>query len=107
MTQPRRSVQPELTTTKPPLDRPQRLTVLAGRLSRTIGVARALASNGRTVDLTGLNDGIGLLCAQTLDLPREEARALLPQLHHVLTEVNALSAVLNDRATPQRPDIAS
>ena len=81
-----------------PLGRPQRLTVLAGRLSRTIGVARALASSGRTVDLTGLDDGIGLLCAQTLDLPTEEARGLLLQLRDVLTEVNALSAVLHEHA---------
>ena len=72
--------------------------VLAGRLSRTIGVARALASSGRTVDLTGLDDGIGLLCAQTLDLPTEEARGLLLQLRDVLTEVNALSAVLHEHA---------
>ena len=84
-----------------PVSRLQRLTVLAARLSRTIGVARALASNGRTVDLTGLEDGIGLLCAQTLDLPTEEARPLLPLLHDVLTEVNALSAALREH-TPNR-----
>ncbi len=89
-----------------PLGRPQRLTVLAGRLSRTIGVARALASHGRTVDLTGLDDGIGLLCAQTLDLQAEEARPLLPLLHDVLTEVNALSAVLREHAPDRFADLA-
>ena len=60
-----------------PLDRPQRLTVLASRLSRTIGIARALAHNGRTVYITGLDDGIGMLCAQTLDLPTQEGSLAL------------------------------
>ncbi len=70
-----------------PLDRRQRLIVMASRLSRTIGIARALAQNGRTVDLTGLDDGIGMLCAQTLDLPTEEGRTLLPMLADVLQQV--------------------
>ena len=84
--------------TKPtgiPLERTQRLRVLASRLSRTIGVARALAQNGRTVDLTGLDDGIGMLCAQTLDLPTLDGRELLPLLNDVLIQVNALTADLH------------
>ncbi len=86
-----------------PLDRPQRLTVLASRLSRTIGIARALAQNGRTVDLTGLDDGIGMLCAQTLDLPTPEGRALLPLLADVLQQVNALTAALHEAQAAQAP----
>ncbi len=86
-----------------PLDRPQRLTVLATRLSRTIGIARALAQNGRTVDLTGLNDGIGMLCAQTLDLPVQEGRALLPMLADVLAQVNTLTAALHAAQATQGP----
>ncbi len=86
-----------------PLDRPQRLTVLASRLSRTIGIARALAQNGRTVDLTGLDDGIGMLCAQTLDLPVQEGRALLPLLADVLQQVNTLTAALHEAQDAQAP----
>ncbi len=82
-----------------PLERPQRLTVLASRLSRTIGLAHALAQNGRTVDLTGLEDGIGMLCAQTLDLPTPDGRAMLPLLYDVLSQVNALSATLHGAAS--------
>ncbi len=87
-----------------PLSRPQRLTVLASRLSRTIGIARALAQNGRIVDLTGLDDGIGMLCAQTLDLPLQEGRALLPLLAEVLQQVETLTAALHqarDAGAPQ------
>ena len=69
--------------------------VLASRLSRTIGLARALAQNGRRVDLTGLEDGIGMLCAQTLDLAPSEGREMLPLLHDVLVQVEALSAALH------------
>ncbi len=87
-----------------PLDRPQRLTVLASRLSRTIGIARALAQNGRTVDLTGLDDGIGMLCAQTLDLPAQEGRTLLPLLADVLLQVNTLAAALQAARAAQAPN---
>ena len=86
-----------------PLDRPQRLTVLASRLSRTIGIARALAQNGRTVDLTGLDDGVGMLCAQALDLPTPEGRALLPLLADVLQQVNTLTAALHEAQAAQGP----
>ena len=91
--------QPQGTT----LDRPQRLTVLASRLCRTIGIARALAQNGRTVDLTGLDDGIGTLCAQTLDLPAQEGRALLPLLAEMLQQVNTLTAALHEAQAAQAP----
>ena len=87
-----------------PLDRPQRLTVLATRLSRTIGIARALAQNGRAVDLTGLDDGIGMLCAQTLDLPLQEGRALLPLLADLLAQVGTLTAALHEAQRAGGPD---
>ena len=86
-----------------PLDRPQRLAVLASRLSRTIGIARALARNGRTVDLTGLDDGIGMLCAQTLDLPLQDGRALLPLLADVLQQVDTLTVALHQARDAQGP----
>jgi|GEM_PF-3218582 len=71
-----------------------RLTILAERLARTIGVARALAQRGRTVDLNGIQDGVGMLCAQTLDLPLSHGRLMLPMLRDVVTQVDALMAVL-------------
>jgi hypothetical protein len=73
---------------------PQQLSLLAERLARTLAVARALAIAGRQVDLAGIQDGVGLLCAKTLDLPRTEARRLLPALHELLAQIDSLRMAL-------------
>jgi hypothetical protein len=80
---------------------PPLLDALATRLSRTLAVARALAGNGRTVDLSGVQDGVGRLCAQCLDVAADEGRDMLPLLYGVLGELDALDAVL--RAAPPTP----
>lgn len=72
-----------------------RLVTFADRLARTLSVARALILSGRTVDLAGIEDGIGLLCAKTLDLAPDEARAMLPTLLAMRGEVESLTAVLH------------
>lgn len=73
---------------------PGRLSDLAERLTRTLAVARALVMAGRSVELWGLQDGIGILCAKALDLPRPEARNLLPDLCELAAQVDALSLAL-------------
>jgi hypothetical protein len=70
------------------------LVTLAERLGRTAAVARALVLAGRTVDLTGIEDGIGLLCAKSLDLPREQARDILPALHALLAQLSSLTSAI-------------
>jgi hypothetical protein len=77
-----------------PHDQHGHLVDLACRISRTLAVASALARHGRKLDLTGFEDGIGRLCAQTLDLPEPEGRMMLPVLAEVLFQVEQLSALL-------------
>ena len=83
------------------------LVTLCERLTRTAAVARALVVAGRHVDLAGLQDGVGLLCAKTLDLPREQGREMLPTLHTVLAQMTSLTAALQaappHRMEPERP----
>jgi hypothetical protein len=74
-----------------------RLLLLADRLTRTMAVARALISAGRTVDLRGLEDGVGLLCAQTLDLELADSRPLLPAMLEVAAQVDRLSLAVRDQ----------
>ncbi len=73
---------------------PPRLSELAARLVRTIGLARALVQGGRQLDLTGIDDGIGVLCAQTLDLPPDQAAAMLPLLWDMREQVDWLATAL-------------
>ncbi len=72
----------------------QRLLTLAERLGRTIAVARGLIAAARTVDLAGLEDGVGLLCAKALDLEREDARRLLPALLELRAQIDGLSVTI-------------
>ena len=71
---------------------------MAEGLARTICIARLLVENGRTVDMAGLDRGVGLLCAKALDLPPESGRGLRPLLMMVLTEANKLTEALRNQA---------
>jgi hypothetical protein len=83
---------------EPPDQKERRVNELATRVSRTLGVARALAERGRQLDLAGIEDGIGVLCAQTLDLPTADARCMLPVLREVLAQLDCLAAALRREA---------
>jgi hypothetical protein len=82
---------------------PDRLLILAERLTRTISVARALIAAGRTVDLSGLEDGIGLLCAKTLDLQMHESRHMLPALLELMAQIDGFSLKLADPSHAHPP----
>jgi hypothetical protein len=73
---------------------------LAAELTQMIGVACALAESGRTIDLTGLDRQVGLLCAKSLDLPPDEGRGVRPRLIALSGSMEALSRVLAARAVP-------
>ena len=67
---------------------------LATGLLNTIAVARALAENGRRLDLTGLDSQVGLLCARMLDLEPDEGRIARVELLRLRADLDALAAVL-------------
>jgi len=69
-----------------------RAAALARAAVGTLQMARALAKARRRIDLTGLDQEIGRLCAATLDLPGAEGRAMRPLLVGVLAELDALAA---------------
>jgi hypothetical protein len=78
---------------------PLPLVTLAERLARTVAVARALILAGRVVDLAGIQDGIGLLCAKTLDLQPQQARHMLPALHEMRGQIDSLTLALRRPTT--------
>jgi hypothetical protein len=74
---------------------------LAQELASTIGIACALVETGRTVELTGLDGRVGLLCAKTLDLPPVEGRKLLGYLIGLLAATDTLTQALTARAATE------
>jgi hypothetical protein len=66
-------------------------------------LARAMLEASRTVDLTGLDDGIGRLCAAALDLPPAEGRQLRPTLEALRCELERLDALLARSALSRPP----
>ncbi len=67
---------------------------LAEQVRRTVAIAHALAASGRAVDLAGLDQAVGLLCAKTLDLPPDHGRRARPALAAILAELYQLGAAL-------------
>ena len=70
----------------------ERLRGLSDSLARAIDIARALADSGRRVDLSGLGDAIGRLCAGALDLSPETGREARPLLIAVLCSLDGATA---------------
>ena len=52
------------------------------------------------IDLTGLERQVGLLCAQSLDLPPDEGRRVRPRLLALSGSMEVLSRALAARAAP-------
>jgi hypothetical protein len=72
---------------------------LGSSLLRTIRIARLLVESDRRVDLTGLDRGVGLLCAKSLDLPPELGRALRPHLKALRDEIDTLTTAIHRHNT--------
>ncbi|HEY7576633.1 MAG TPA: hypothetical protein VH855_03475 [Acetobacteraceae bacterium] len=83
-----------------PCDPLAAVRAMADELTQTIVMARALASSGRCVDLTGFDQQVGLLCAKTLDLPPDAGRRLRPDLIVLSGALETLSRVLAEQAAP-------
>ena len=67
---------------------------IAEGLRQSLRLARALAGQNRPVDLAGLHDSIGLLCAKALDLLPDEGRTLRIALVGLRMELDQLSATM-------------
>ncbi len=70
---------------------------LGTSLLRTIRIARLLVESDRLVDLSGIDRGVGLLCAKSLDLPPELGRTLCPHLIVLRDEIDTLTTAIRRR----------
>ena len=67
---------------------------MATGLDRMLLVATALIEMGRTVELAGIESGVGRLCAGVLDLPPEQGREFRPTLIALRTRLDAAEGTL-------------
>lgn len=81
-----------------------RLARLRARLEgaqATLRLAQALAESGEHVDLTGLDDQIGQLCAGALDLPQATGRQLRADMVFLARQIETLGIALRARPPGQ------
>ncbi len=71
---------------------------LAQSLAGTLRMARALANAGRSIDVAGIAEPIGLLCAKSLDLPPEQGREMRSILIGLRHEIDMLGESLRGEA---------
>ena len=77
----------------------------AESLLKTLRLARAMLQVQRFVELEGLRDHAGLLCAKVMDLPPELGRTMRPRLLLLLAEVDAVAgAVRSQDSLRQKAD---
>lgn len=67
------------------------------QMNATIALASGLAASRRQVDLAGLDQAAGLLCARLLDLEPMQATALRPALMDLANRVTILTETLRDQ----------
>ena len=71
-----------------------KLDAMAEGVLALLRTARGLAGGGRRVDLAGLDDMVGVLCAQTLDLPLADGRRFGAKLQRIDAELDLLKLAL-------------
>jgi hypothetical protein len=78
----------------PPYDPVAQIVALAEQVSRMLAIAGALAASRRRVDLDGLQNNVGLLCARALDLPPQEAGLARAEMIRLVAGLDALTATM-------------
>jgi hypothetical protein len=73
----------------------------AADVEATLRIATALSRAGRRMDLSGLDDEIGRLCAGVIDLPVEVGNTMRARLIGILDALDRLAASVTATATTQ------
>ena len=74
------------------------MLALSEQTVRMIAVAQALATSDRPVDLDGLQQQIGLLCAKALDLPPNQTGFARIELLRLVSGLDALRAAMRQNS---------
>lgn len=79
------------------------------KIHAVLSTARRWTNEGRTIDLSAVDNRIRTLCATVEALPTAQSRTLAPALAVLLSEFDALGKDLNERfaGLPSLNDMAS
>ncbi len=73
---------------------------MADGIGASLATARGLMQSGRNVNLSGLEDLCGRLCARSLDLPPEQGKTLASRLEALWEELDVTSRMLSRKPDP-------
>lgn len=78
----------------PEFDPEQEMLTLSEQTCRMVAVAQAMVASDRRVDLDGLQQQVGLLCAKALDLPPARTGIARMELRRLAAGLDALHAAM-------------
>jgi len=81
----------------PSYDAQSQVLALAEQTGRMLAIANAMVASGRRVELAGLQNNAGLLCAKTLDLPPAETGFARAELIRLVASLDALAGNMRER----------
>jgi hypothetical protein len=87
-------IRQKLPTATSQLSQAERVHMLATAACGVLAVARELVLAERPVELAGIVDRVGLVCAQALDLPHEQGHTVASWLVDLRASVDALEQAL-------------
>lgn len=71
---------------------------MADQTARMIAVTQAMVSSQRHVDIQGLQNHVGLLCAKALDLPPSRTGFLKLELQRLASSLDRLHATMRENS---------
>lgn len=82
----------------PAFDPEADVLAMANQTARMIAVTQALVSSHRHVDLQGLQNHVGLLCAKALDLSPSKTGFLKLELQQLASSLELLNATMRENS---------
>ena len=82
----------------PEFDPEVEVLALAEQTARMVAVTQALVASQRHVDIGGLQNQVGLLCAKALDLPPSKTGFLKLELRRLASSLDLLNATMRENS---------
>ncbi len=83
---------------RPVFDPEAEVLAMVDQTARLIAVTQTLISSQRHVDVQGLQDHVGLLCAKALDLPPSRTGFLKLELSRLASSLAVLHSTMRENA---------